>query len=123
MASNGMDALDDANGHLPDIAIVDISMPLMDGIETARLLHARSPNTRILMLSIYDNPEYILRALKVGAYGYILKDMIGEDLIAGIRAVYSGNTYFSAQVAETAKQYILQKKDDSNTSSTVEDTL
>jgi DNA-binding NarL/FixJ family response regulator len=123
MASNGMDALDHANAHLPDVAIVDISMPLMDGIETARLIRVRSPNTRILMLSIYDNAEYVQRALKAGAAGYVLKDMIGEDLIAGIRALYNGRTYFSGKIAETADQYIHQKKDASSTSATIEDAL
>ena len=109
MASNGIEALDHAHIHLPDIAIVDISMPFMDGIETAKLLRVRSPNTRIMMLSIYDNPEYIQRSLKVGAFGYVLKDMIGEDLIAGIRALYEGKPYFSAQIAGIAQQYIHHK--------------
>jgi len=61
------------------------------------------------MLSIYDNPEYVQRALKVGALGYILKDRIGEDLIAAVRALSHRKTYFSGKIAEIARQYIHPK--------------
>ena len=112
-ASTGSEAVTWSASRCPDVAIIDISMPLMDGIETARQIRIHCNSTRILMLSIYDNPEYIQRAVGVGAQGYILKDMIGNDLLAAIRSLYKGSRYFSQKVAEVAQKFIDQKGNDS----------
>ena len=85
----------------------------MDGIETARQIRANCRSTRVMMLSIYGNPEYVQRALEVGALGLVLKNVIDEDLLAAIRALYSGKSYFSVMVAEFAQKYISQKGKDS----------
>jgi DNA-binding NarL/FixJ family response regulator len=65
----------------------------------------RCPATRVIMLSVFNTPEYIKRALDAGASGYVLKDLIVTDLLAAIRAVYKGKRYFSLPIADVAKQY------------------
>jgi DNA-binding NarL/FixJ family response regulator len=112
-ASNGAEAVAQTVLLCPAVAVVDISMPGMDGIETARQIRANCRSTRVMMLSIYGNPEYVQRALEVGALGFVLKNVIDEDLLAAIRALYSGKRYFSVMVAEFAQKYISQKGKDS----------
>lgn len=112
IASNGVEAVAQAQMHCPDVAVVDISMPEMDGIETTRQIREACRYTRVLMFSIYDNPEYIQRALEVGAVGFVLKESIGQDLLKAIRAVYRGKRYFSRKIAEIAEKFIPQKGQD-----------
>jgi two-component system, NarL family, nitrate/nitrite response regulator NarL len=112
-ASNGIEAVAQARLHCPDVAVVDISMPLMDGIETTRQLRELCRLTRVLMFSIYDNPEYIQRSLEVGAVGFVLKESIGQDLLKAVRAAYQGKRYFSRKIAEIAEKFMSQKGHDS----------
>lgn len=112
-ASNGNDALFHVSSACPDVALVDISMPLMDGLETARQIHGQCRLTRLIMLSIHDNPEYIQRSLSVGALGYVLKETIAVDLMAAIRTVSAGKHYFSQKIAEIADKYLPGKGNDS----------
>jgi DNA-binding NarL/FixJ family response regulator len=111
-ASNGNDALFHIGASCPDVAIVDISMPLMDGLETTRQIHERCRLTRVIMLSIYDNPEYVQRSLDVGAVGYVLKDTIVSDLMEAVRTVSEGKHYFSQKIAEIGNKHSSQKGDD-----------
>lgn len=111
-ASNGVEALAEARTHCPDIAVVDIAMPLMDGMETARQLREICRHTRVMMLSILDNPEYVQRALDVGVLGYVLKDMVGKDLLEAIQSLARGRAYFSQKIAVIAQTYLRQKGDD-----------
>ncbi len=111
-ASNGVEAIALARLRCPDIAVVDISMPLMDGIEAARQITELCRSTRVMMLSIYDNPEYVQRSLDVGAIGFVLKDTIGKDLLPAIRALSLGKRYFSHKIAEIAQIYVQQKGND-----------
>jgi DNA-binding NarL/FixJ family response regulator len=106
MALNGEEAVAQARLHCPNVAVIDISMPFMEGVQVVKELCAVCPQTRALMLSISDHSEYIRRALKEGAMGYVLKELVGDDLLAAIHAVHQGNRYFSQRIAETAKQYI-----------------
>lgn len=110
-ASNGFEAVARVSLHCPDVAIVDVSMPLMDGVEASRLLRLRCRETRIMMLSIYDNSEYIQRALKVGAVGFVLKDSIGTDLVAAVRALYAGERFFSKKINPIAERFLSQRGD------------
>lgn len=112
-ASNGNDALFHVSSTCPDVALIDISMPLMDGLETTRQLHLRCWFTRVIILSIHDNPEYIQRSLSVGALGYVLKDTIAGDLVEAIRTVNEGKHYFSQKIAEIADKYLPGKGNDS----------
>jgi DNA-binding NarL/FixJ family response regulator len=111
-ASNGMEAIELARLHCPDIAVIDISMPVMDGLEAARQIKEFCRLTRVMMLSILDHPEYVQRALEVGAAGFVLKDEIGQDLLAGIRALFLGKRYFSHKIAEIAKKYMNRGQND-----------
>ena len=104
-ASNGNDALFHVGISCPDVAVIDISMPLMDGLETTRQIHARCQLTRMIILSMYDNPEYIQRSLEIGALGYVLKDTIVGDLIEAVRTVHQGKRYFSLRIAEIGNKF------------------
>ena len=109
-ASNGMEAVAQARSGCPDIIVMDISMPQMDGIEATRQILVHCPLTRVLMVSTYDKPDYIKRSLEVGADGYVLKDRVGNDLVSGIRALSAGKHYFSQKIAEMAEKYLLERK-------------
>ena len=111
-ASNGVEAIAEARLHCPDVAVVDISMPVMDGIEAVRQIGELCRSTRVMMLSIYDNPEYVQRALDVGAIGFILKDAIAKDLLPAIRALSMGKRYFSQKIMEIAQTYMQQRGKD-----------
>jgi len=83
----------------PDVAVLDVSMPGKSGIEVATRLRSRFPQVRILMLSMYDNQEYVLEAIRSGAHGYLLKDTAADDLRTAIRSVYAGEAYYSPPIA------------------------
>lgn len=100
LASDGQEAVAQAINHCPNIAVIDISMPLMDGIEATRQIVKACPQTRIITLSMYHTGEYVQRALKAGALGYVLKDAAGNELIDAVRSLYAGKRYFSPQVAK-----------------------
>ncbi|NVK18306.1 MAG: response regulator transcription factor [Methylocystaceae bacterium] len=98
--SNGEDALSLAKEHKPDVIVMDISMPVLNGIEAAEKFSADLPDIKILMLTMHDNREYITKVLKAGARGYILKDVSSNEMIAAIKAVHDGKTYYSSGVTD-----------------------
>ena len=100
LASNGQEAVAQALVSCPNIAIIDISMPVMDGIEATRQILAICPHTRIVTLSMYQTGEYVQRALNAGAFGYVLKDAAGNELVEAVRSLHAGKRYFSPQVAK-----------------------
>lgn len=95
-AGTGREALELAASLTPDLVLLDIGLPDMSGLDVAARLGETTPRTRALMLSMYDNREYVLSALKAGACGYVLKDSTSKEIIAAIRAVAAGGTYYSA---------------------------
>jgi DNA-binding NarL/FixJ family response regulator len=101
--SNGKEAVERAFLNCPDVAVIDISMPVIDGIEATRYICEQCPHTHIVMLSMYDSPEYVQRALKAGALGYVLKDAAGNELVEAVRTLYKGKRYFSPRIAEIVK--------------------
>ncbi|HUJ73707.1 MAG TPA: response regulator transcription factor, partial [bacterium] len=90
LARNGAEALEKAAALHPDIVLMDVHMPVMDGVEATGKLIAAHPGIRILILSTYDVDDYVRRALKLGAAGYLLKDISPTELIASIRALKGG---------------------------------
>ena len=100
LASNGKEAVAQAIAHCPNIAVIDISMPVMDGIEATKQIATACPQTRIVTLSMYHTGEYVQRALRAGAFGYVLKDAAGNELIDAVLSLYAGKRYFSPQVAK-----------------------
>jgi len=92
-------ALDLAKTAAPDIVLMDVHMPIMNGVEATKRLRAYLPETRIIMLSTYDEDEYVRQALKEGAAGYLLKDISPTELIAAIRALRGGVMQISPQIA------------------------
>jgi DNA-binding NarL/FixJ family response regulator len=100
LASNGQEAVAQAAKHCPDVIVMDVSMPVMDGIEATRQIVALCPHTRIVALSMYHTGEYVQRALNAGAFGYVLKDAAGSELVEAVRCLHAGERYFSPLVAK-----------------------
>src|SRR5262249_28619867 len=99
-AGDGREAVQLAETHDPDVVVADIAMPGLNGIEAARQIAQRSPRTAIIILSMHSDESYLLRALKAGARGYLLKDCPESDLINAILAVHSGKAFFSPAVSK-----------------------
>ncbi len=99
-AENGREAVAQAKETRPDLAILDISMPDLSGLEATRLIKAESPQTQVLILTMHDNDEYFFRAIEAGASGYVLKKAATQDLIAAARAVARGEAFLYPSVAK-----------------------
>lgn len=99
--NNGQEALDAAAELKPDVVMLDISMPLMNGMEACIEFKKRFPEVRILIITMHDDREYILKVVQAGAAGYVLKDVAAEELILAVQTVHQGGTYFSSSVAKT----------------------
>lgn len=97
---DGREAVARAAELKPDVAILDIGMPLLNGIDAAHQIGQRSPKTRVLMLSMHADEAYVTRSLKAGATGYLLKDSADTDLLNGVAAVAAGHSFFSPAVAK-----------------------
>jgi len=98
-ASNGQQAIQLYRQHIPDIVLMDLRLPVMDGTSTAMAICKEHPEARIIMLSTYDGDEEIYRSFQVGARSYLLKSVSREELLAAIRAVHGGQRYIPPAVA------------------------
>lgn len=111
-ASDGRQAVALATEHAPDIALLDVAMPLLNGIEAARQISAKLPKTGIVFLSMHSDEGYVLKALKSGGKGYLLKDSAEYDLINAIRAVHDGKAFFSPAINKMlADEYMRQLRE------------
>jgi DNA-binding NarL/FixJ family response regulator len=97
-AGDGLEALEAADRHTIDVALMDIRMPNLDGIEATRRLLERSPETRVLMLTTFDLNEYVYEALRAGASGFLLKDAPPEKLVEAIRVVAAGDALLAPSI-------------------------
>lgn len=111
-ASNGRDAVALAESLKPDIAVLDITMPNLNGIEAAWQISTKEPSVSIIVLSMHNDESFVLRALKAGARGYLLKDSAEGDLINAVRLVSEGKSFFSPTVSRMLVQdYVRQLQD------------
>ncbi len=99
-ASDGRQAIEQAEATQPDVAVVDIAMPNLSGIEAAQRITQAVPHIGIVILSMHADEGYVLRALKAGVKGYVLKDSAEGDLIEAIKAVHQGKTFFSPEISK-----------------------
>jgi DNA-binding NarL/FixJ family response regulator len=98
-AENGRDALAAYEAHRPDVTLLDLRMPVMEGVEVVRQLRERDPQAGVIILTTYDTDDEISQALKAGAKAYVLKDIAAEDLVSCIRSVLAGKTYIAPAAA------------------------
>jgi DNA-binding NarL/FixJ family response regulator len=98
-AGNGVEAIQAFETHHPDVTLLDLRMPIMEGVEAVRQIRERDPRARVIVLTTYDTDDEIARALKAGAKAYVLKDISADDLIGCIRDVLAGKTYLAPSAA------------------------
>jgi two-component system, NarL family, response regulator NreC len=99
-AADGYEAIELATAHKPDIILLDVGMPRLNGTDAAQHLSEKVPSSRIIILSMHSDEGYVLKALKAGARGYLLKASPEADVLAAVRAVAAGNAYFSPSITK-----------------------
>lgn len=108
-AADGRECVQLAEQHAPDVVMMDVAMPEMNGIEAARRILSGHPKTSVLMLSMHSDESYVLRALKAGARGYLLKDSPRDDVLTAIRTVAAGRSFLSRKVSQMLQEdYVRQ---------------
>src|SRR5579859_4941847 len=98
-AGNGEEALQIAAATQPDVILMDVQMPVLDGVAATRRLHAEQPGARVIMLTTFDDDEYVFEGLRAGAVGYLLKDAPSARLVEAIRAAAGGESFLQPSVA------------------------
>ena len=108
-AADGYEAIDLATLHKPDVVLLDVGMPRLSGPDAALSISQKVPSARIVMVSMHSDEAYVLRALKAGAKGYLLKASPEADVLAAVRAVAAGNAYFSPSITKLlVEEYVLE---------------
>lgn len=107
-AGNGKEAMERVRELHPDVVLMDIAMPVMDGLEATRRIKKESPGTKVLVLTQHDNRPYVFRILKAGASGYVLKKTVSTDLIAALQAVQHGKSVLDPAVTEMVIERCLE---------------
>src|SRR5690349_9648547 len=97
-AMNGRQAVEMFQQHAPDIVLIDLRMPLMSGLEAVKAIRQQSADARLIVLTMYDGDEDIYRAFQAGARAYLLKDMVGEQMLEAIREVYAGRRHIPPEI-------------------------
>lgn len=106
-ANDGREALELVAEHRPDVVLLDIGMPNLNGLDAIERIKERSPETKVIILSMYANEEYVVRALRSGVSGYLIKDSAVEELERAIRSVAAGKTYLSKRISKPAIEAFL----------------
>ncbi|GIV33308.1 MAG: DNA-binding response regulator [Chitinophagales bacterium] len=109
-ASNGKEVIEKLKNHKYDIVIMDIKMPEMNGIEATRIIRKKFPHVKVLALSMYDDQPYILKIIKAGARGYLLKNTGKEELLNAIHQLMAGKNYFSKEISGVMMEQIVSGK-------------
>ena len=115
VANNGQTAIQQVEALQPDVVLMDIRMPIMDGREATRIICQRFPDTKVLVVSTFDEDEYITHSIKAGARGYLLKDMPVEELAQAIRLVYRGYTQMGPGLMEKMIDRMVISESDADT--------
>lgn len=110
--ADGRAAIDAVQRHAPDVVVMDISMPGLDGLAATRQIKMEYPNVRVLILSQHDDPRYVLPVLKAGAAGYVLKRSAAEELLTAIQTVHGGDSYLPPAIAKEVLNDYRQVRDD-----------
>jgi two-component system response regulator NreC len=110
-AESGAEAVEQAQAHRPEVVVMDIAMKELNGIEATVQIIKRLPNTTVLILSMYSDERYVIRAVRAGARGYILKNSAGDELIQAVHAVQKGTAFFSPAVARVFRDGYGRLKD------------
>ncbi len=98
-ATNGMEALEVVSKLMPDVVLMDLAMPIMGGLEATRQITKEFPRTKVLILTQYDDNEYVFPAIEPGAYGFVTKKAASSELTSGIRSIHHGDSFLSPSVA------------------------
>jgi len=110
VAADGREAVDQVGQLRPDVVVMDISMPKLNGIEATQQIKTECPAVRVVILSMYSSSEQIFRALQAGANGYLLKETAGLEVAAAVRAVQAGQRYLSAEISDKLiEEYVQQR--------------
>ncbi|TXK52203.1 response regulator transcription factor [Pontibacter qinzhouensis] len=115
-AQDGAEAIEKVKELAPDVLMIDIAMPVMNGIEAASQISKQHPGTKCLMLSMHNNEDYILKSVEAGAFGYLLKDTTRDEMVRALRTVASGEKYYSPSVSNIIIASYLQKVNDTEKS-------
>lgn len=109
-AANGREAVRQVQQSKPDVVVMDIAMPELNGIEATQQIREACPSTQVVILSMHSTAEYIFRAFQAGAQGYLLKESAGMELVDAVRTVYAGNRYLSYRIAGTVLDDYVQQR-------------
>jgi DNA-binding NarL/FixJ family response regulator len=105
-AADGLETVEKALATRPDVVITDLSMPRLGGLEVVRRLREALPDTRVLVLTMHKEDEYVLQAVRAGASGYLVKDSAASELLAAVRSLHAGRGYFGPQAAMTLAEQL-----------------
>lgn len=106
-AENGEEAVAAYDEHLPDVVLMDIRMPLLNGVEATKTIRAKHSKARILVLTTFDEDKFVFEAIRAGAMGYLLKDLSGEELATAIRTIAAGGALMGPEVAERVMRQLM----------------
>lgn len=113
-AADGREAVALAEEHRPDVVVMDVAMPILNGIEAARQISSKNPQIKVVFLSMHSDEGYVLKALKAGARAYLLKDSAEHDLMSAVKAVTEGKAFFSPAISKLlVEDYVRQMQDKS----------
>lgn len=121
MAANGIEAIECAQQFKPDVILMDVRMPEMDGVEATRIIHEKFPNIHIMVLTTFEDDEYVREALKYGAAGYLLKNIPPAELISSIRAMIDGAVLIHPSIAKNLINNAYKDSDKANRDSLEDD--
>lgn len=110
-AKDGRDAAQQVAQLCPDVVIMDIAMPALNGIESTLEIQTLCPSTRVIILSMHSTSEHMIRALRAGAYGYLLKESAGVEVVKAVRAVHAGHHYLNPKITDDLVKHLLEQPD------------